>query len=129
MRSISESISTSSRCSGCDMAGLDRARQGGGRAGGRRRATPMHAENEKPGEEQIAHDRVKEKHPARRGAVLRQTDGDRLDEAGEIFGITGIAQPGERVRDDVEQDIDGERSGQVGFPRSVWRPWLAKLDD
>src|SRR2546423_13273317 len=47
-------------------AGLDRARQGGGRAGRVRSATPMEAENEKPGEDQIAQDRVPEKHPARR---------------------------------------------------------------
>src|SRR2546423_7035310 len=98
-------------------AGLDRARLASGRAARIGGATPMKAENEKPGEEQIAQDRGTEKHPARRGAVLRQTDGKRLNESGKILQVTGIAQPGERVRNDVKQNRAGERRGQKRHPR------------
>ena len=79
----------------------------------------MHAKHEKPGEEEIAQDRVTEKHPAGRGAILRQTDSERLDQAGEILGVAWIAQPGERIRDDVKQDRAGERRGQKRFPRAA----------
>src|SRR5205814_7923526 len=73
-----------------------------------RSATPMHAKNEKPGEKQIAQDRVPEKHPGRCGAIGRQTDGQCLDETGEIFGITRIEDPGNAVRYDVENDRRSE---------------------
>jgi hypothetical protein len=79
----------------------------------------VHAKNEEPGKEQIAQDRVSEKHPARSGAVLRKADGERLDQAREIFHVTGIAQPRERVRDHIKENRAGERSGEQRFPRGA----------
>src|SRR5438105_3700223 len=98
-------------------AGLSGVRYGGGRAGPGRAATELHAENKEPGEEEIAQERVPEKHPGRRGAVLRQTDCERLNQAREIFCVTGIAQPREGIRDDVKKSRAGERSGQQRFQR------------
>src|SRR5687768_7601346 len=79
----------------------------------------MHAENEQPGEEQVAHDRVSEKHPGGSGAVLRETNGERLDKSREILHVTRIAQPRESVRDGVKENRAGERSRKQRLPRSA----------
>src|SRR5947208_11220751 len=100
-------------------AGLDRARLGGGHAGRLGGATQVETENEKPGEEQIAHDRVAEKHPARRSAVLRQTDGKRLDEPGKILQVTGIEEPGDSARNDIKYDGGRDRCRQKRLNRSA----------
>ena len=52
---------------------------------------------------------------------MRQTEGKRLDQAGEVPGVTGIAQPGECIRDGVKQNRTGKRRGQKRFPRSAIR--------
>ena len=90
------------------MAGLNGAWQSGGRAGRRRRATQLKAENEKPGEEQIAQERVAEKHPGRRGAISRHTDRQRLEQSTEVLHVPGIEGPGDDVRDDVKDKGGGE---------------------
>ena len=48
---------------------------------------------------------------------MRQTNRERLNQAREIFCVTGIAQPREGIRDDVEKSRARERSGQQRFQR------------
>ena len=52
-------------------------------------------------------------------SILRQTDGQRLDKAGEIFHIPGIGQPGKRVGDPVEKSGSGERGWDDGLERGA----------
>src|SRR5205807_1535828 len=59
----------------------------------------VHAHHKEQREKQITQDGITEKHPGRSCAVLRQTDGERLNESGKSFEVTRIAQPRERVRD------------------------------
>src|SRR5438552_12106999 len=70
----------------------------------------IHACDKKEREEQIAEDRIKEKHPGRRGAVFGQADGKRLNQPGKIFHVTRIAQPRERVRYEIEDCRSTNRS-------------------
>ena len=59
----------------------------------------IHARHKKEREEQVAEKSVTEKHPGRGGAVLRQTDGERLNQSREVFRVAGIAQPRKYIRD------------------------------
>ena len=77
------------------------------------------AKDEEQGEKEIAQKRIAKKHPAGRGAVLRKTNGERLNQTGEILHVTGIAQPGECVGDDIKNCRPNNRRRQQRFERSA----------
>ena len=68
------------------------------------------------------------KHPARRGAVLGQTDRERLT-AGEVLGVARIAQPGERVGDDVNKIEPASEAGRGFLTRRDWRATTNQTHD
>src|SRR5205085_7691608 len=61
-------------------------------------ATEVDRGDEQQGEENITKQRVPEEHPPWRSTVLRQPDGERLKQTGQVFGISRIAPPGEQIR-------------------------------
>jgi hypothetical protein len=85
-------------------AGLGSVREDGSRADAFRTANEVHAKKEQSGKNKVTYDRVAKKHPGRRRAELWQTDSERLNQPGKGLGVTGIAQPRKRVRDDVEKN-------------------------
>src|SRR5207237_9678083 len=76
----------------------------------------VHASHKKESEKEIAQERITEKHPGRRCAKLRETNRQRMNQTGEILGVTRIEKPRGRVRDDVEDKRDGKRRRKKKFP-------------
>src|SRR5947209_5059722 len=99
---MSASISTSSRWSGCCIGILRESRQWSCSARPAAVSPKVDAGNKQNREDEVADERVSEEHPSRRRAVLRQTDCDRLNETGEIFDVTGIAQPRKRIGNQIK---------------------------
>src|SRR5207244_6981935 len=79
----------------------------------------MHANNKQQSEQKIADERIAEKHPAWRRAVLRQSNRERLNKSGKILRVVGVVNPRYGIRDDVEDERRGDRCGQQRFPRSA----------
>src|ERR1700730_1012909 len=117
MSSISASISTSSRCSGRCIGSLRDPRQCRCAARARSILAKAHANDEEQREEEIAKERIAEKHPGRCRAVRRQADSERLNQARKILHVAGIAQPGKDVGNHIENCRSKDRSGQHGFER------------
>src|SRR3954466_11818606 len=112
-------MSTSSRCSGGGMAGLNGTRQCRGGAPTLRAPSNIHAENEERREEEIAQERAAEKHPGRSAAIGRQPHGEGLNQSGKILRVSRIEEPGDRVRNDVENQGRCDRRRQEGLERSA----------
>src|SRR5262245_66500465 len=76
-----------------------------------------HANNKKTSKNEITDERIPEKHPGRRRAVLRQPYRQRLNKAGKILHVTGVVNPRYGIRDYVKDERRCDRSGEERFPR------------
>src|SRR5215813_2711643 len=62
----------------------------------------VHANHKQKSENQITEDRIAEEHPGWRGAILRQSNCDRLNKSSKSLGVTGIVYPRHEIRDEIE---------------------------